>query len=163
MDHQGRISAPQVLALVTELEGRPLSRGMLQHYTREGYVKPRPLLKRSSQRGRPASVGYDLADVVLLRWLVRLNAQGVKVRRFARGLRHLHSLMPEAMSRPDKLTFFVVDGKNCAVTFASKRSIQITGKLAGQVLLTFATHPDLQETKQAAERFFVANETRGCA
>ena len=73
MGAQRSLTAQETMRLVGSLEGRRLTRGMLQHYTREGYVKPRGLSDSLSRRGRPCSVSYDVSDIVLLRWLVRLS------------------------------------------------------------------------------------------
>lgn len=140
-----RLTAPDSMRVVEALEGRRLTRGMLQHYTREGYVKPRGVPERASRRGRPATVSYDLTDVILLRWLVRLNAQGVKLSRFSRGLRSLRKLLPEAIRTPEELTFFVVDKGDYAVKIPGGVALQLTGHV-GQVLLALSSQPDFPET-----------------
>jgi hypothetical protein len=137
------------MRLVGSLEGRRLTRGMLQHYTREGYVKPRGLSDTLSRRGRPCSVSYDITDIVLLRWLVRLGAQGVKLSRFAKGLRSLRKLMPGALKHPEKLVFFVVDRGDYALVVSHEIGLQLTGRV-GQVVLSFSSRPDFGTTLDGA-------------
>jgi hypothetical protein len=150
-DSAAFLTAEEAMELVSHSEKRRLTRGMLQHYTREGYVRPRPVVSRIVKRGRPATVAYDLRDVVLLRWLVRLGIEGVKVTRFSQGIRKLRALMPEVLREPARLSFFVVGRGNYAVVLPSSGVMHLTGRRAGQVLLTFSSHPDVPETLARAK------------
>jgi hypothetical protein len=143
------LTAEETIALVSQSEKRPLSRGMLQHYTAHGYVRLRPIHESRNRRGRPSTHGYDLGDVVLLRWLVRLAIEGIKVNRFSQGIQKLRSLMPDALRNPSRLEFFVVGRGSYAVKH-EKRVIELTGRHQGQVLLTFASRPDVENTLATA-------------
>lgn len=146
-DRTGRLpplSADEAVDVIYRVHGRRLTRGMLQHYTREGYLKPRPVGESRGRRGRPATVFYDATDLVLLGWLVRLASQGVKFRKFARGIASLRARLPEALEDPERLRFFVVNGDEVAVTVDGNLTIQLTGA-EGQVLLVFSAERDVRE------------------
>lgn len=146
------LTASEVQRLVLQLDGRKLSRGMLQHYAREAYVRPRPITVRSGEQGRPSTLGYTLADVVLLRWLMRLAVEGVSLNRFAKGIAALRKLVPEALETPDELRFLVVGRRDIAVQTRDNRPVQLTGGTPGQVLLTFSSVPLVPDTVRSAER-----------
>src|SRR5438105_1404594 len=156
------LTASEVQRLIAELDGRTLSRGMLQHYTQNAYVRPR-LVTGFGQRGRPSSVGYTLTDVILLRWLLRLSAEGIALKQFAQGIAALRDLMPQALEAPEDLRFYVVNKKHIAVMTRDDGQVQLTGSV-GQVLLTFAV-PLIAETVRRAEKIIDARsgETAGAA
>ncbi len=149
------LTATEVQQLVEDLDRRKLTRGMLQHYAVNAYVQPRPVTTAFGQRGRPSSVGYSLTDVVLLRWLLRLSAEGISLKQFADGIRALRRLMPDALAKPDDLRFFVVDRRQIAVQTRDQREVQLTGAV-GQVLLTFTSVPLVKDTVRRAEEIIDA-------
>jgi len=150
------LTASEVQRLIQKLDGRKLSRGMLQHYAREAYVRPRLVTSRSGEQGRPSTTGYTLVDVVLLRWLMRLADEGVSLNRFADGIAALRKKMPEALDAPDELRFLVVGRRDIAVQTRDNRRIQLTGGTSGQVLLTFSTVPLVRDTLRSAEKLIEA-------
>lgn len=150
------LTASEVQRLIRQLDGRELSRGMLQHYAREAYVRPRPVTVRSGEQGRPSTLGYTLEDIVLLRWLMRLAEDGITLNRFAKGIAQLRKLMPSALDAPDELRFFLVGRGDIAVQTRDNRRIQLTGGTSGQVLLTFSSVPLVSETVRSAARIIDA-------
>jgi hypothetical protein len=155
---QKRLTGAEVQRLIKELEGRTLTRGMLQYYAEKAYVTPRPVTMRSGERGRPSSVGYSLSDVVLLRWLLRLSAEGISLKKFAGGITALRRLLPQALESPEELRFWAVNRGNIAVQIRDGERVQLTGAV-GQVLLTFSG-PLVTETVRRADGILDARLSR---
>lgn len=156
------LTGTEVQQLVEELDGRKLTRGMLQHYAVNAYVQPRPVTTTFGQRGRPSCIGYSLTDVVLLRWLLRLSAEGISLKQFANGIKALRRLVPEALAEPDDLRFFVVDSRQIAVQTRDHRKVQLTGAV-GQVLLTFSSVPLVKDTVRCAKEIIDARPVAASA
>lgn len=128
------------MGFVERHDGHRLTQGMLAYYTEQAFISPRPAESpglRERKRGRPCNVFYSATDLILVRWMVRLAAQGLSLKKFGGALKFLRSRLPEALIGPRNLKFFVLDNNREVGVSIDGAAIQLTGNV-GQVLLAFS-------------------------
>jgi hypothetical protein len=131
------LNLAQVCRLLENLEGRPVSRSLVNYYgTRVGNFEALvPASKRKHEgRGRGRNMRlYSVTDVVLLRWLIQLAKHGLEVRKFYRAVSWLRDHIPEALTDPGSV-FFLTDNAEVGLCCRTGVPIQLTGT-PGQILL----------------------------
>jgi|HubBroStandDraft_5_1064220.scaffolds.fasta_scaffold421701_2 hypothetical protein len=152
-----RLSASQLIAFVRRYDDHKLTMGMLQYFTEHAFILPRIVDEgiRRPTRGRPCLNLYSAADLILIRWMVRLGKEGIPLKKFAGALKSLRGLLPRAMAEPANLKFFVLDKNREIGVSVDGSAFQLTGNI-GQVLLAFSldmareTIAGLEEEARAA-------------
>ncbi len=118
-----------IIELVESVDNVKLTYDRLYYYESTGLVIPG--IRKA--RGRGIKRLYSVRDLIVLRWLVDLNKNGISVQNFRNVINFLKKRMPEILSTPQNWKL-VISGKS--VRFVNKINSQTIDVLedSGQYL-----------------------------
>lgn len=152
---QRGLKSRDVIKLIETLEGVKLDYDRLYYYEHTGLIIPS--IRPAQGRGVPKL--YSTEDVILLRWLVSMQKNGISASRFREVIKFLKDKMPEVLKAPQNWVL-ITDGKS--VRFFDKISSRTLDVLkdTGQYLFLFPVGKVADESKKAVSELDTKKEPR---
>lgn len=121
------LTTPELLAAVAQLEGATLPARTLASWAAKGLVLPS--VRWDRRRGRYSPRIYSLADVALVRLIVRLRSRGVSMPQVQAMLAYLGAELREVL-KPGTRAALVVDGQRVYIQRPGAADVEVpTGQL----------------------------------
>jgi DNA-binding transcriptional MerR regulator len=141
------LKSKDVIELIEALEGIKLDFDHLYYYERTGLIVPS--IRKGQGRGIPKL--YSIEDIIILRWLVSLQRNGVSIQRFRHIIDFLKEKMPDAIKKPQKFVL-ITDGKS--IQFFDKVSSKALDVLrdSGQYLFVFPVGKIIEQSEEAIKK-----------
>lgn len=146
--HKSGLTSGDVVKLIFALEGEKLSFDQLYYYERSGLIIPS--IKKSEGKGIPRL--YSVEDLILLRWLVQLNKNGVNLNQFRTVLDFLRKKIPEILQNPQNWVL-ITDGNT--VKFLDKISNKTLDIIddSAQYLLVFPVSRMVKQSEVVLRKY----------
>jgi DNA-binding transcriptional MerR regulator len=138
------LRSKDVIELIDALENIKLDFDHLHYYERTGLIVPG--IRKGQGKGKPKL--YSVEDIIILRWLVSLQRNGISIQRFRDIIKFLKEKMPDAIKKPQNYVL-ITDGTS--IQFFDKVSAKALDVLkdTGQYLFVFPVGKII-ETSEAA-------------
>lgn len=101
------LTSRDVIELIDSVDNVKLTFDKLYYYESTGLIIP----GIRQAKGRGIKRLYSVNDVIVLRWLVNLNKNGISVQNFRNVVNFLKIMMPEILKKPQKWEL-LISGKS---------------------------------------------------